>query len=118
MTDECIFCRIVKQNSEKFINENDDFIAVLDIAPQIEGHTLIIPRKHFTTILDLPSDFGLSFLKFVKETSEILMNKYNSDGFNLAVNTNRSAGQIVDHFHMHIFPRRKNDGYHLSIREK
>ncbi len=118
MDQDCIFCKIVEEKipSTK-INESKNFIAILDMAPQTEGHTLIIPKEHFKTILDFPQDLSKEFLQFTKETSKKLMEKYNSEGFNLVVNTFESAGQIVDHFHLHILPRKNNDGYNLSLKK-
>lgn len=118
MNQDCIFCGIVegKIPSTK-INESKNFIAILDTAPQIKGHLLIISKKHFKTILDFPQNLSEEFLEFTKETSKKLMEKYNSDGFNLIVNTFKSAGQIVDHFHAHILPRKKDDEHSLSLKK-
>lgn len=113
---DCIFCKIIEDKiSSTKINESENFIAIYDAAPQIEGHTLIIPKKHFKTILNLPENFSNELLQFTKETSKKLMEKYHAEGFNLIINTNKSAGQIVDHFHLHILPRKKDDGMNLSL---
>ena len=113
---ECIFCKIVEDKIPSTrINESQNFIAILDVAPQTEGHTLIITKKHFKTILDLPENLSNEFLQFAKETSKKLKEKYNSEGFNIIINTFKEAGQIVDHFHIHILPRKKGDEYSLSL---
>lgn len=114
---DCIFCKIVEDKiSSTKINESENFIAIFDTAPQVEGHTLIVSKKHFETILNLPENFSNEFLQFIKETSKKLIKKYNAEGFNLIINTNKSAGQIVDHFHLHILPRKKGDGMNLSLK--
>lgn len=119
MKDDCIFCKIIRgEISSTKVNESENFIAILDVAPQVEKHTLVIPKKHCTTILDLEKNLSEEFLTFTKETSKKLMNKTKSQGFNLVVNTFRPAGQIVDHFHAHILPRKKDDGYNLSLNKK
>jgi len=53
----------------------------------------------------------------IKTTSFKLMKDFNCDGFNVVANTFRSAGQIVDHVHFHILPRKTGDGMHLSLRK-
>lgn len=112
----CIFCRISEGEipAEK-IYENSNFFSILDINPKVEGHSLIISKKHFQNILDLPSISGKDFLDCVKNTSIKLMKKYNSDGFNLINNNFKSAGQIVEHFHVHIIPRKEEDNFNLGI---
>lgn len=113
---DCIFCKISEGEipAEK-IYENENFFSILDINQKIPGHALIVSKKHFETILDLPSISGAQFLDCVKNTSLKLMKKYNSSGFNLIENNFESAGQIVKHFHAHILPRRKNDGVEVGV---
>lgn len=112
MIDDCIFCKIVNgEVNSQLVGESEKFLAILDAHPCVEGHTLIISKKHFETILDVPNNFGSEFLGFVKKISLNLMEKYNADGFNILGNSFKSAGQIVNHFHFHIIPRKKGDGF-------
>ena len=109
--DDCVFCKIVKGEtlSEK-ICENDNFLSVLDINTEAEGHSLVISKKHFKTALDLPNILGGELLDCIKETSLKLMKKHNSTGFNIINNNFESSGQVVHHIHFHIFPRKEGDG--------
>ena len=100
--------------SEK-IYEDDNFISILDINPETLGHSLVIPKKHFKTILDTPNSLGNEFLEAIKNTSMILMKKYKAEGFNIVFNVNRLAGQEVDHVHAHIMLRKNNDGMKLRM---
>ena len=90
----------------------------MDISPAIKGHSLIISKKHFKTILDMPSTLGAELLDCIKKTSLKLMESEKAEGFNIANNSFDCAGQIVDHFHLHILPRKKNDGMSLNLRKK
>ena len=108
----CIFCKIVKGEipcGKGKIWEDCDFLAFLDINPVGEGHTLVIPKKHFENIFDISEEISRKYLNAVKKTAEILMKKYNSDGFNIVNNNGKSAGQVVNHIHFHILPRKKGD---------
>jgi len=108
---DCIFCKIVKREiPSDIIYENNDFFSIFVAYPQVEGHTLVISKKHFGNILDLPVILAPELLDCIKETSLILMKKYKAGGFNLVNNNFEVAGQVVPHFHFHIFPRRKGDG--------
>jgi len=110
MEKNCIFCKIAKAEvpCEK-IYENDNFFSIPDANPKIKGHSLIISKKHFETCLDFPSNLGTEFLDCVKKTALKLMKKYGAEGFNIVNNNFECAGQVVNHFHVHILPRKKGD---------
>lgn len=104
----CIFCKI--SNGEipsKKIYENDNFFSIPDANQQIEGHSLIISKKHFENMLDLPSTLGTELLDCIKKTTIKLIEEYKSEGFNIVGNNFECAGQVVKHFHFHILPRKK-----------
>ena len=109
--DECIFCKLAKGEmpSEK-ITETDNFFAIRDINPVSEGHSLIIPKKHFVTLLDIPNNLGKELLEITKKVSDEMLEKKLGDGFNLIMNNLKVAGQLVMHAHIHIIPRKENDG--------
>jgi len=113
---DCVFCKIVKGEipSEKTY-EDDNFIAILDINPDMEGHTLIFPKKHFETILDTPSSLGGEFLDAIKKVALDLIDKGKAEAFNIVFNTYKLAGQEVPHVHAHIMPKKKGDDFRLSV---
>lgn len=109
--EDCIFCKIV--NGEipcKKTYEDDNFIGFLDIHPKSEGHTLIIPKKHYKTFLDMPSTLGVELMDAIKEITLKLIKEKKADGFNIINNGDKAGGQIVMHAHIHIIPRYDDDG--------
>jgi len=105
---ECIFCRIIKKEIPvRLINETDNFIAMLDANPKAEGHTLIIPKFHYATLLDIPSNLAGEMLDLIKKLSK---NPKLSNSFNLLVNNSPAAGQAIMHAHIHLIPRKEGDG--------
>ena len=119
MNTNCVFCNIARGKiKSEIIYENSSFFSVFDTAPQIKGHALVISKKHFKNSLDLPNIFGPELLDCIKNTAIKLMKQYKSDGFNIVNNNFKSAGQIVDHIHFHILPRKSKDGYSLSLKKK
>ncbi len=92
------------------IDENRNFFSILDTNQRIKGHSLVISKKHFENILDMPTSLGGELLDCIKNTSLKLIKKYNANGFNIINNNFESAGQIVKHLHFHILPRREEDG--------
>ena len=109
--DKCIFCKMIAgEISVKKIYENDNFFSMLDVNQKIKGHSLVISKKHFVTILDLPESLGVELLDCIKESSLKLMKQENATGFNIINNNFEDAGQFVNHIHFHILPRKKDDG--------
>lgn len=107
----CIFCKIVNGEIPSYkIYENDKVYAFLDIAKDVDGHTLVIPKKHVTNILDA----DLETLKDVMEGIKAVSDHYISlgyDGVNVMNASGEAAEQSVFHLHFHIIPRKKDDGF-------
>lgn len=110
--DGCIFCKISSDEikSEK-IYENENFLSIYDHKPEVDGHALVISKKHFETVLDLPNTLGSELMEAIKKTTLILVKKYSLEGFNIISNNKKVGGQIVPHVHFHIIPRRKGDSF-------
>ncbi len=110
MVEDCVFCKIVRGEipAEKFY-ESDNFIVIPDAHPVVKGHMLVIPRKHFVTLIDLPSSLGGELIGVVKEVAGKKL-KEEFGGFNIVQNNFRAGGQVVNHVHVHLIPRREDDG--------
>jgi histidine triad (HIT) family protein len=108
---DCIFCKIARGEikAEKIL-ETNNFFAIRDAHPLVEGHTLVIPKKHFATLLDIPNTLGAEMLRAIKEVASGLMDKKLGDGFNILMNNLSVAGQVVMHAHVHVIPRKDGDG--------
>jgi len=108
---DCIFCKIArKEIPSEFIYENDNFFAVLDIHPISEGHTLIIPKKHYVNILDMPESMGEELISTIKDVASNLIKNGKAEGFNILQSNEKVAQQEVFHLHFHVIPRKKDDG--------
>jgi len=111
MVEDCIFCKIAnKEIPTDLVYEDENFIAFLDIKPRAEGHTLIIPKKHYKTILDMPNTLGNELQEAIKKVSLDLIKKVKAEGFNVLTNVGEVSGQEVHHVHVHIIPRKEGDG--------
>ncbi len=111
MSDDCVFCKIVNGDipAEVFL-ANDDFIVILDANPKVEGHLLVIPKRHYDNFLDFPLEVYEKFLVTVKDAVE----KLGVKDFNLILNNGKDAGQVVGHLHLHILPRKEGDGFEIG----
>lgn len=108
---DCLFCAIANKDREAdVIYEDDHVVGILDIFPRTTGHTMIIPKVHAETILDLPAGEVESVFMAVRKMTAILQEALNPDGFTIGINHGKVAGQAIDHLHIHIMPRWHNDG--------
>lgn len=111
MTDECIFCKIIKKEiPATLIYENNNAIAFLDIAPINPGHTLVVSKQHFETLDKAPDAVLADMMAATKKVAAAVEKAVNADGANIIINNKKAAGQLVSHLHLHIIPRFENDG--------
>jgi len=109
--EKCVFCQIVeKEIPSQILFENDTNLAFLDIFPVSEGHTIVIPKNHYNNLEDIPVNELAELFKIVKELSVLIHKKLKFEGYNILQNNFRAAGQVINHFHVHIIPRSKEDG--------
>ncbi|MEM4230329.1 MAG: HIT domain-containing protein [Candidatus Pacearchaeota archaeon] len=112
---ECVFCKIVrKELPAEIVYESQNFVAFPDVRPRVEGHTIIIPKKHYVTLMDMPSSLGGELVDVLKRVFEI-KTKQGAEGFNLVMNNFPAAGQFVMHAHIHLLPRKTQDGKGLGL---
>jgi histidine triad (HIT) family protein len=110
MTEEnCLFCRIVSgEVPAVVVYEDENTLAFLDHRPLFPGHTLLVPRKHFETLGDLPATQVAPLFKSAQLLSRALESAMEAEGSFVAMNNRVS--QSVPHLHVHIVPRRRKDG--------
>ena len=108
--DDCIFCKIAAgEIPSRKIYEDKDLIAIMDLSPTSKGHSLIIPKEHYTNIYDIDEEIAGKVMKTAKKLATKMTVALNCDGFNLLQNNGETAGQTMFHFHMHLIPRYEND---------
>lgn len=110
--DDCIFCKIVKNEipSSK-IYEDDKVLVFLDIAPNNFGHSLVITKQHIKNLEEITEDELCYLMKVVKKIGKAVKNGLEVEGYNIISNNDPVAGQMVPHIHFHIIPRIKDDGF-------
>jgi histidine triad (HIT) family protein len=106
---DCLFCKVAAGSvPAQIVGETEGAIAFLDHRPVFPGHTLVVPRAHADTLVDLPaSDVG-AFFTFVQRIARAVERGLSADGTFVAMNNRVS--QSVPHLHVHVVPRRKKDG--------
>ena len=109
--DDCIFCKMVAgQVPVTKIYEDEVVLAFLDIGPVSDGHTLVIPKEHFVRLDECPEAVITSVARKLGAVATAIIQAVQADAYNIVNNNGRSAGQLIDHIHFHIIPRRSGDG--------
>jgi histidine triad (HIT) family protein len=110
-TSDCIFCKIAAGELASLrVLETPDALAFLDIGPLAPGHTLLIPKKHYENILDVPPDVLASMTSHLPRMADALMRVTGAAGMNILQNTGKCSGQVIFHLHIHLIPRVPEDG--------
>lgn len=116
---DCIFCKIAAGEIPAFrVYEDEDVLAFLDIAPVNHGHILVISKKHYRNLEDIPEEELCVVMKAVKKVGRAVKDGLGAPGYNMSENNDPVAGQIIPHLHFHIIPRRTGDGLQLWAQGK
>lgn len=109
MTDDCSFCRIAAgEVPAHTVFEDSGTVAFLDARPVFKGHVLVVPRRHYVTLADLPvADVGPLFER-VRLISAAVPAALGAQGTFVALNN--TVSQSVPHLHVHVVPRTRGDG--------
>ena len=112
---ECIFCKIARgEIPSKTLYEDEKFRVILDLGPIARGHALILPKEHSANIYELPDETAAAVFVLGKKMAGIMKEKLKCDGLNLMQNNGETAGQTVNHFHLHVIPRYEDDGQQIG----
>ena len=106
----CIFCKIINKEIPSYkIYEDEYTYAFLDIAKDVDGHTLVIPKKHVINVLDCDEVTLSHVMNTVKKLCNHYVDNCGFEGCNIINATGEAAQQTVMHLHFHIIPRKSND---------
>lgn len=114
--DDCTFCNLVQGAAEvSMCYEDADSIAFMDIQPVNPGHVLVVPRAHYESLLDVPEEVGAHLFRVTMQLAAAVRRVTGCDDMNIVVNSGAAAGQDEPHYHVHIIPRRKDDGFDIPL---
>ena len=110
MTEDCIFCNIVSGKASAVkVFEDENSLAFLDIHPLNPGHTLVIPKKHYPSMVEMPTDEVGRIFTSVAKVMRGVRKAAKADGINIGQSNGRAASQEVFHMHVHIIPRHNHE---------
>lgn len=121
--DQNIFARIIRKEIPAIkVYEDDQVLAFMDIMPQAEGHTLVIPKTPAITLLDLPPEAAAYTIQIVQKVAQAMKTALDVKGIVLMQLSGASAGQTVPHVHFHLIPSSVHElgkhALHMGDQEK
>ncbi len=105
-----MFCRIAaKKELASVVYEDEDVMAFMDIRPVNIGHTLIIPKKHYRDIHEMPAGEAGKLFKVAKKVADMVKKRTHADGISIIQSNGKAALQDIFHMHVHVIPRFDKD---------
>ena len=112
----CIFCKALSEQDNLTLYKGKETLVVMNKFPYINGHLLVSPVKHISTLDQLSKNEMGNLLKTVEQSVAILKKVMNPDGFNVGLNLGKVAGAgVEEHLHFHIVPRWFGDTNALTV---
>lgn len=112
----CIFCDIIRGAAEVSVcYEDPEAVAFMDIQPVNAGHVLIVPRRHYESLDDIPLAVSMHLFRIAMKLGPVLKRVAGAQGTNIVVNSGSAAGQDVFHYHVHLIPRKPGDGFDVPL---
>ncbi len=104
MSSECLFCRIVAgEIPATRLHDDEEVIAIRDVAPQAPTHVLVLPRRHVRSLADLTDDDAPMVGRLVAVATGIARTEgLDPAGYRIVANIGRDGGQTVPHLHLHL----------------
>lgn len=100
---DCIFCKIINGEIPSYTVYEDEIVKVfLDINPDVNGHLLIIPKKHYLDLKEIDDQVLMKIMQVARNMEDLLKEKLNIDGLTLI--QNNGSVQEVKHYHLHLKP--------------
>ena len=106
-----IFTQIIDRKLPGFfVFEDQNHVAILDKYPIDHGHTLVIPKKPYELLTEMPQNEVAELFSLVPVIAVAVKKATGADAFSIAQNNGKAAKQIIPHVHVHIIPRYTNKG--------
>ncbi len=114
--DGCIFCDALSPKADLTLYQGPDTLVMMNKFPYINGHLLVAPVRHLSSLSQLDKHEMGELLATVDRSVEILKKVMNPDGFNVGLNLGKVAGAgVEEHLHFHIVPRWFGDTNALTV---
>lgn len=115
---ENVFAKIIRDEAPAHrVYEDDSTLAFMDIMPQVDGHTLVIPKCPAVDLFDVPAEMLTRTIAVTQRVAVAVRSAFSADGVMVAQLSGAAAGQTVFHLHFHILPRHAGIDFRLHAKD-
>lgn len=112
MAENCIFCKIVRNEvPASIVYQDEAVIAFLSNRPVNVGHMLVAPKRHYENIYEIPEEEAAHLFKIAKRISKAVRDATDAEGIRIVQNNGEAAGQVVFHLHVHVIPMKPHNRF-------
>jgi histidine triad (HIT) family protein len=112
----CTFCDLIQGAGEaSTCYEDADAVAFMDIQPVNAGHVLVVTRRHYERMEEVPPELAMHLFRVATRLVPAIKRVTNADGMNIVVSSGAVAGQDEPHYHVHVIPRCEGDGFDIPL---
>jgi histidine triad (HIT) family protein len=116
--DDNVFARILRgELPSHTVYEDEHTLAFMDIMPQVDGHTLVIPKCKAVDLFDVPADYLARTVATTQHVARAVQKAFAAEGIMIAQLSGRAAGQTIFHIHFHILPRASGADFGMHARD-
>jgi len=111
----CVFCKIGQGQIPNIKQiEDDATLAIMDHHPAHDGHCLVVTKSHYPTVFDISEEAFVAVARSVHKVARAVNRALSPEGLNLVQANGEGAKQSVNHFHIHVLPRKLGDDLKLD----
>ncbi len=112
----CVFCQIIQRKAPASVVYEDERVAAfLSNRPVNEGHALVVPKKHYVNIYEIPEEEAAYLFKIAKRVAQAVNEAMGNDAIRIVQNNGKDAGQVVFHLHVHVIPMTPQNQFRREI---
>lgn len=116
MKDDCLFCKIARKEVDaNILYENNELMVILDAYPDSDGHTLVIPKKHYEDIYEIDMNTLNNIITVGKKEAKKIMQKLDKKSLTFLINY--GDAQVIKHLHLHLLPNYGKKEHNYSKEE-
>jgi diadenosine tetraphosphate (Ap4A) HIT family hydrolase len=113
----CVFCKITKgEIPAKKYYEDDNFLAIYDINPISEGHLVVFSKNHYSNVSEMPDEELQKMIILARSLAEKHIKEIETNSYHLLINQGEAASKVPHRPHIHIIPRKFDDGLKIDPR--
>ncbi|MGA3112187.1 MAG: HIT family protein [Candidatus Bathyarchaeia archaeon] len=112
----CVFCQIIRREAPaSIVYEDEQAAAFLSNRPVNEGHTLIVPKKHYANIFEVPEDEAAFLFRIAKRVAHAVREATGTEAIRIVQNNGKDAAQVIFHLHVHIIPMKPQNQFRREV---